>query len=840
MNKPFTQIFPNRFFIFILAIISTFLSFTHLSAQENGRPVKVEKNIGWIIGNVLDASSGKAIAFATVQARLMKDSSMKGQQTCDKNGAFELEKLPLGYYFINVKAVGYSSVTIDSIYLRAERSDFNLGDIKLKNNTQQMDEVIVYAEKPLIENKDGKITYNVGESAMSNGSTTSELLKNMPLVSNDPTGKILLKGKEPKILIDDKPTDLNADQLKDLLESLPGSSVEKIELMTNPPPQYAGEQGGVINIITRKGKIGFTGKSSISAGTRGEGSIATNIGYREKTFSSSAILSINGSRLSGYSFSKRQNIYSWGSNYYNTYSDWTNKNLRPSLRAQMSYEWLKKHQIEWVYQGNLNYFNNETNTNFTNLDSSSKLTKQSNRYNGSDGNGFNHSITISYTLKGNNPLKVLRININGNKGKNYNAKDYYQQYLNQDIQPTGDSTQSQYFNNFTKGVSCRINYDYPFMKKNLFSTGSTILYTDNYNNLNTSFFSKQDSVFIPSPALSNDFSFRQTIITARASASVALTETVKFSAGVQYENTQFGFIYFKSVTLGDAPERNYGNWLPNCSIRKDFSKSFNSAIIYRASIRRPGITELNPNIDYSDNINLKSGNVALLPSVADNFDFNCSWMKGKYYVNTSLGYNIVKNVFNQIKTLYDSGRTLTTYQNISNRHEYEAAIWGGYTFHKKLRGNGSAGYTFNQYSTAEKLLYKYQDGSSYYFGLNLSYIPTNVINMEANVRYSSFASPQGKTTSNVNSSFGIQRKYFDKRFIVGIQIIDPFTLQQFTTYTYGSNFTTENFNSSNTRNYRLTLTYQLNKMKGKSTLSEGERRRALERAGQKAKNSEVL
>jgi hypothetical protein len=186
--------------------------------------------------------------------------------------------------------VGFADLQIDSIYLREERYDFNLGDLKLNISGAASSEVIVYAEKPLIENKDDKIIFNVGESALSGGATTAELLKNMPLINNDPNGKILLKGKEPRILIDDKPTDLNAQQLQDLLESLPGNSIDKIEVMTNPPPQYATETGGVINIVTKKGKIGWVGRVNVSAGTRGESSTYANGSYRNQKL----VLNLNG------------------------------------------------------------------------------------------------------------------------------------------------------------------------------------------------------------------------------------------------------------------------------------------------------------------------------------------------------------------------------------------------------------------------------------------------------------------------------------------------------------------------------------------------------------------
>jgi hypothetical protein len=111
----------------------------------------------------------------------------------------------------------------------------------------------------------------------------------------------------------------------------------------------------------------------------------------------------------------------------------------------------------------------------------------------------------------------------------------------------------------------------------------------------------------------------------------------------------------------------------------------------------------------------------LQPSLSHNYDLNLGLVKGKYYINGSVGYNKVKNIFNTIRTLIESGRTQVTYQNIANRNEYEASVWGGYTFSKKLRINTSAGYTYNEYGEAEQKLYKYRNGSTFYSTVNYNY-----------------------------------------------------------------------------------------------------------------------
>ncbi len=799
-----------------------------LTAQNSTE--KPRSQLGLIIGNILEAKTGKPLAYASIQLKDLSDSSRKISGVADKNGSFEFNKLSLGYYRISVSMVGFAQLDIDSIYLRPERYDFNVGDIKLNDASGSLNEVIVYAEKPLIENKDDKITYNVGESALSGGASTAELLKNMPLVNNDPTGKILLKGKEPRILIDDKPTELNAQQLQDLLESLPGSSIEKIEIMTNPPPQYATETGGVINIITKKGKIGWVGRTTLSGGTRGEGNIAVNASYRTQPFSINITAGLGGSILTGDSYSKRENIYRDSTNYFNTTGSFENKNLRPNLRVQSDFELNKRNQLNLTYQGNLSYYDNESINTFTNINRNKEVYRNSTRTNGSEGEGYGHNASLSYTHKAKNPAEFIRVILNFNANKNNNDRAFFQEFLNPDFTATGiDSTQSQYFDNFNRSASARADYNKPLKKKGAnFSTG--IFYNRSFfhNTLNTSFLRKSDGVFIPNDILSNDFEFLQNIFTVRAGFGLPFEKGWKLNFGVQAEHTDMGFTFIK----GNSSNVNNGYWnlLPNISLRKEFNKSLNTTLVYRATIRRPGIGELNPNVDYSDPYNLRFGNPYLKPTLSDNFDWNVSWIKGKYYINTSLGYNRLKDVFNSIRNLVGDGKTEVSWLNIADRREYEASIWGGYTFSKQLRVNTSMGYTMNKYSETEKKLYRYRDGNSFYSSLNYTFTPSNVLTFEGSVRFSNFANPQGNSRSNVNMNLGVQHRFFDRRLILSFNAIDPFTPQRFTNYTYGANFNLESFNSSNTRNFRIAISYQLNKVVQKSSLSEKAKNQAIKKA----------
>ena len=785
---------------------------------------------GSIIGNILESKSGKALAFASIRLTKLADSSRNVVLVADKNGSFDFDKLVFGYYRVQIEVVGFAKIRIDSIHLHQERSDINLGDIKLNETANSLNEVIVYAEKPLIENKDGKLIYNVSESPLSNGSNASEMLRNLPLMNASPDGTLLLRGKEPLILMDEKPVNLTGQQLSDLLESLPANVVEKVEIMTTPPPEYATYPGGVINIITKKGRVGIYERVSVSAGSRGEKAVSGNFNYRSSKLNISTSLGVGTLTVNGNSYSHRQNIYKDSVSYLYSEAAYQNRSRHPNARIQTDYDFNKHHSVGFVYQGNLNYFDNSSQTLYSNLNNAANVYKASSRANQYDGTGYSHSLSASYQWKGKNPVEKLQVYSGMSFSKNDNDRDFYQQFLQSNFLPTGlDSTQLQLTDNFVNSFYLNTHYNKPLNDTGsvYLSTGVSFSNNTYHNILSTSFLRKVDRVFIGNELLSNDFYFNQALFSVRAALVISLPHQWRLIGGAQAEYTRSDFRFIK----GNSADADNAYWrlLPNITLRKEFNKQLNMSWVFRETIRRPGIIELNPSIDYSDPYNIRFGNPKIQPSLIDNYDFSVGYVGKKFNINVNLGYNRIKNVFNSIRSLVDSGKTQITYQNISDQEEFQSSFWSGITVTRKLKLNISAGYHFNKYSEKEKLLYRYINGGTFYTTINYSYAPDNVTVIEANNRYTSFANPQGRARSNLNMSISINRKFMNKRLLIGLSAIDPFGLQKYNGFTYGPNFTIESHSESNTQNFRISISYQLSKVMLKSNLNDKQKKEALDK-----------
>jgi Outer membrane protein beta-barrel family/CarboxypepD_reg-like domain len=783
-----------------------------MTAFSQGKPAS-----GILSGNAMDERK-KPLEGASTEIILLADSLQKQTILTDKDGSFSFQNIPYGYYRLRISYVGFTPMIIDSIYFRAERSDFNLSDLILNaKNSENLGGVVIYSEKPLIESKDGNITFNAAESALSAGSNASELLTNVPLVTKDPDGKITVRGKEPKILIDDKPVELNLQQLQDLLESMPGSSIEKIEVMTNPPPQYANEQGGVINIVTRKGKVGKTGRINISGGTRGEASINGNFTYRKQGLAISLNAGAGYNHFEGNGYSIRNNIYTDSSNYFNTRNTNMNQGLRPNFRFNMDYDLTKLQSFNAVVQLNSSDYTSSSATEYTNISSLGNIYRLSDRNIHTSGNNYNGSFSLSYLLRTKTAGEQLRVILSDNLSNSNSDRNFYQQYFNPDHTFNGiDSTQLQLNGNKNEGHVFRADYDKPLGNKKTFLSFGTYYNRSNSNvDVDASYLRKPDSVFVPSDLLSNNFRFHQTVLNFRTAVKQMIATNFSATAGISMEQTNIWFELFKE---GRDAKNSYRTWLPFANINKSWQDKLNLTFAYRRSIRRPGINELNPTIDFSDPYNIRFGNEKLEASTADNFDFVIGRTRPMYFLNFGLGYNIVKDIFSRVRTLLPDGRTQITWENISGRKEYEISTWGGLTVTKKLRANLSASYTLNQYSVFDRTYNKYRNGGSFTSNINSTYTPKDVWSFIGSFTFNRFANPQGYARWNWSMNMGIQRKFFTKRFTVTLNFIDPFSQQRNRNFTYGTNFNVESYSATNTRNFRLSLGYNFTKVLKKKSV----------------------
>ena len=118
--------------------------------------------------------------------------------------------------------------------------------------TTELPEVGITAKKPVYMTDGEKTMYNVSEDPAVQSGTAADALQNAPGVEVDVEGHITLRGvSSVQIWLNNRPANMNAEALKILLQQMPASDIEKIEVITNPSARYSAQgAGGIINIVT--------------------------------------------------------------------------------------------------------------------------------------------------------------------------------------------------------------------------------------------------------------------------------------------------------------------------------------------------------------------------------------------------------------------------------------------------------------------------------------------------------------------------------------------------------------------------------------------------------------
>lgn len=195
------------------------------------------------------------IAFANIQLLSRTDSTLINGTSTDENGRFEILKVLPGTFFIKASYLENESdlrtVVVDG--------DVNLEPLRLNNDAQTLNEVIVTLQKPRLERKVDRLVFNIENTALVD-SEIWDVLKRTPnvMIIND---KLTIKGNSAVgILINGRKINIPKNDIINLLSGTSASAVEAIEVITTPPAKYSAEDGALINIIMKKNLVaGYNG-----------------------------------------------------------------------------------------------------------------------------------------------------------------------------------------------------------------------------------------------------------------------------------------------------------------------------------------------------------------------------------------------------------------------------------------------------------------------------------------------------------------------------------------------------------------------------------------------------
>ena len=199
-----------------------------------------------------------------------KDSSFFIGAITDKNGLFFFEGLNVGEYKISYSYIGFDETKTSVIVVDSKNSKIDLDTLYISETTKAVDEVEVVGQKSTFVNSIDRKTFNVGQDVMSKSGSVSDLMQNIPSVQVDVDGNVSLRGSENvTILVNGKTSTMMNLNRAAALQQLPASSIDKIEIITNPSTKYKPDgTSGIINIVLKKNKgLGLNGNLTSNIGT---------------------------------------------------------------------------------------------------------------------------------------------------------------------------------------------------------------------------------------------------------------------------------------------------------------------------------------------------------------------------------------------------------------------------------------------------------------------------------------------------------------------------------------------------------------------------------------------
>ncbi|MBX2897676.1 MAG: TonB-dependent receptor [Cyclobacteriaceae bacterium] len=645
-------------------VLSLVIILTSLSAfaQNNGR----------IIGVVMDAKSNQPVEFATIALTDADGKTVNGT-IADAKGKFVIEKIANGTYTASISFIGYETIHKTDLVLDGRKAEINLGTIKISEEATQLGEVVVEAQKDLVEERVDRTIYNAENDVTTRGGDATEVLKRVPMLSVDLDGNVSMRGSSNiMVLINNKPSTIMANSVADALKQIPADQIKTVEVITSPSAKYDAEgSAGIINIITKKNTLeGLTLNVDAGAGLRGS-NLGLNGNYRRGKMG----FSLGGFGRANYNvrgaFENKQFTTTQTSETY-SYQSGQNRNqgLFGNYNLGWDYDIDKKNSlaasVRFGVRNNQSFQDNLISQIYRN----DALISNSLRDVNTNDLSNNMDMNFTYTRLFDKPQREF--SVLAMYSRNNRNNDFTNTIYNADTEGI-----FQRLKNLNDGVNeeytLQVDYQTPVGDNQLFEIGAKDIKRKVLSDFQLFTAAGATGAYVPETdaSRSNQLNYDQDVVSGYMSYTYSAKSGYSFKGGARYEYTIINAFTRTEANI-DIPE--YGVLVPSFNASKKLKKGTVKAS-YNRRIQRPSIQFLNPNVQNANPLSETVGNPKLDPEFTNNFELGYStFIKG-----TSLNLTgFVRNSNNAIQSLRQVVRDSviqTTYGNLGIENAYGASIF---------------------------------------------------------------------------------------------------------------------------------------------------------------------
>ena len=639
----------------IYFIIVTLLFTGSIFAQYPGGGARggQSMNLGHFYGKVVDDVTGKPIEAASIELTQNKmDTALKKRRDfvvavmlTDKKGEFSIDKLPvLTTYQLIITAIGYRTLSQKVAFnLKMNGSDMSqmlnavdrdLGNIKLVQNAEQLKEVVVTAEKSMVQMNIDRKVFNVDKSLTSVGGTAVDVLKNVPSVNVDIDGNVTLRNATPTIFIDGRPTTLTLDQI-------PADEIESVEVITNPSAKFdaSGGGSGILNIVLKKNrKPGYNGNIRANVDSRLRYGLGADINVKQGKINFFANTMYNQRKSLSTQTTQRND-------YIDGVSALLSQNDKPVSTghfafARAGFDYFPDNRNTFTLSGVIvgGRFNSADELNINRDSNYVSSVSQEKGITNSDGHfAFNnYGTTLSFRHNFAKPNKNVTADLNYNWSNNSNNSEFSTQYFNLDNTPktplyqqkiTGGGT-TRYFTGQT-------DYTNPINDKMKLEAGLRAA-VRNYSSYNENFFyDAANSKYLTIPGLDSKYQFQDQVYAAYTTFSQKINDFT-YQLGGRIESSLYTG---KLVDSNQAFKNSFPlSFFPSVFLTQKINDKQDIQLNYSRKINRPNFFQLIPYYNYTDSLNISRGNPDLKPEFTSLFEFN-------YDANFQKGNNLIATIY---------------------------------------------------------------------------------------------------------------------------------------------------------------------------------------------------